>query len=303
MHFRDEDFFSKAREGKLEFDKPIATLTWFQVGGNAKIFFCPDNIQALSEFISEKPKDLPVFVIGAGSNIIVRDGGFDGIIIKLSKNFSKINFVDEDKIEVGASCLVKTLAMHCLEKSIGGLEFLFTIPATVGGAVFMNAGSYGSEIKDILEWVEVIDDKGNILKINSDDLNMTYRSSGMNKNFIIVKACFKGLKEEKSKIFDRMDQFSKARMASQPTRGRTGGSTFKNPSNDKKAWELIDESGCRSWSEGKAIVSEKHCNFLINTSDCKAFELENLGERIRKAVKQKTGINLEWEIKIIGKQI
>lgn len=285
-------------KGKYSFSQPIAPLTWFQVGGVAEVLFKPHDIEDLLNFISEKPQELNLFILGAGSNVLVRDGGINGAVIKLGKNFNNIEYL-EDTVEVGAACLDRTLAMHCLEQGFGGLEFLISIPGTIGGAIAMNAGAYGSEIKDILSWVEIIDNKGKIQRLTPDNLQMTYRNCNLPEGAIVVKAALKGYKADPNQIQEKIQKFLQMRSDSQPTKGRTGGSTFKNP-DTQKAWELIDIAGCRGWREGNAMISEKHCNFLLNLGSCKAANLENLGERVRTEVLLKTGVNLEWEIKRMG---
>ncbi|MCX7338478.1 MAG: UDP-N-acetylmuramate dehydrogenase [Alphaproteobacteria bacterium] len=282
---------------------PLAKVTWFQVGGPADFFYKPQSVDDLSCFLKNKPADLPVFCIGAGSNILVRDGGIRGFVIRLGGAFSAIEF-DGDVVIAGAGCLDRTLAMQCMEKSLGGLEFLVSIPGTIGGAVAMNAGAYGTEIKDILEWAEIMDEQGAIHRVSAAEIPMGYRHGNLPDRSIVIRAAFRGARKPKDEILRLVNDFLQKREETQPTRGRTGGSTFKNPGDhnggQKKAWELIDQAGCRGLTLGGAQISEKHCNFLLNLGNATAADIETLGETVRSRVLDVTGVSLEWEVIRLG---
>lgn len=286
-------------EGRYNFNQKMAQTTWFKVGGPTEIFFKPAHAQDLSHFLKNKPCDLEVLCVGAGSNILVRDQGIQGCVIKLSSGFSEIT-IDGPSVIVGAGCLDRTVVMKCLENGLSGLEFLVGIPGTIGGAVAMNAGAYGSEVKDLLQWVELMDEKGEIYRLTPSELSMSYRHGNLPKGSIALRAAFKCHKENSEIIKNNIDEFLKKREDSQPIRGRTGGSTFKNPDSEAKAWELIDKAGCRGLRVGDAQVSEKHCNFLLNLDAATAKDLEELGELVREKVHQISNIHLEWEIIRLG---
>ncbi len=281
----------------------LANLTRFKVGGTAEIFFKPKDEQDLSYFLSNLPIDIPVTVLGAGSNVIIRDGGIEGVTIKLGKEFNKITFKENSSIiTVGASTLNYSLSKFCLQYSLGGLEFLVGIPGSVGGGISMNAGAYGSEFKDVIHSVEALDRFGNKHLFACRDLDFKYRECGINGFFVFTKAnftCYKGNQEDISK---KMQEINNSRKLTQPINEKTGGSTFRNPANCK-AWRLIDRVGLRGYMLGDAIVSNLHCNFLINNGCASASNLENLGKLIHAEVLAKTAIDLKWEIKIIGKKI
>lgn len=285
--------------GRYTINAKMAEQTWFRVGGPTNVLFRPRDVDDLEAFLKNKPLGIPVTVVGAGSNMLVRDQGIPGVVIRLlGKGFSDIN-VAGTTIEAGAGCLDRTLALKTAEYGIGGLEFLVGIPGTLGGAVRMNAGAYGSEIKDILQWIDAIDPQGTRHRLTIDQLNLTYRHSDLPENWIITRVCLQGFSKNAADIETQLQAFLSAREATQPVRGRTGGSTFKNP-DGHKAWELIDRAGCRGLRQGGAEVSEKHCNFLLNTGTATASDLENLGETVRQKVKKSTGIDLEWEIIRLG---
>ncbi len=287
-------------QGRYAFDQPLATSTWFRVGGPADVIFKPANTDDLQHFLKQKPHDVPVMCVGAGSNILVRDGGVDGCVIRLGAAFSKIE-KNGTTIMVGAGCLDRTLAQQCQQWGLTGLEFLVGIPGSVGGAVAMNAGAYGGEVKDFLQWVEVVDLKGDLHVLTPSDLNMTYRHGNVPEGCIVTRAAFVCDVKDPNHIQQTLDDFLQRREETQPVRGRTGGSTFQNPPN-QKAWELIDTSGCRGLQIGGAQVSEKHCNFLLNLGNATAHDLETLGETVRTRVLEKTGVQLEWEIIRLGKR-
>lgn len=285
--------------GRYTMDAKMAEQTWFRVGGPTDVLFRPRDVEDLENFLKNKPLGIPVTVVGAGSNMLVRDQGISGVVIRLlGKGFSDIN-VTGTTIEAGAGCLDRTLALKTAEYGIGGLEFLVGIPGTLGGAVRMNAGAYGSEIKDVLQWIDAVDTQGVRHRLTTDQLHLTYRHSDLPENWIITRVCLQGFAKNTTDIDRQLQDFLAAREATQPVRGRTGGSTFKNP-DGYKAWELIDRAGCRGLRQGGAEVSEKHCNFLLNTGAATAADLENLGETVRQKVKELTGVDLEWEIIRLG---
>ena len=286
-------------EGRYSFNQKMAQTTWFKVGGPAEVFFKPAHAEDLSNFLKNKPVDLNILCVGAGSNILVRDQGIQGCVIKLGSGFSEIK-TENSNIIVGAGCLNRTVVMRCLEESLSGLEFLVGVPGTIGGAVAMNAGAYGSEVKDLLQWIELMDEKGEIYRLSSSELSMSYRHGNLPEGSIALRAAFKCHQENSQLIKNKIDEFLKKREDSQPIRGRTGGSTFKNPGNGIKAWELVDKAGCRGLRMGDAQVSEKHCNFLLNLNAATAKDLEDLGEMVRKKVHQISNIHLEWEIIRLG---
>ncbi len=284
--------------GEYRFNASLAKSTWFGVGGNADVIFRPLDIDDLADFLKNKPAGLKCLTLGVCSNVIIRDGGFRGCIIRLARSFTETK-CDGDNIIAGAAALDANVARFAAENEIGGLEFLIGVPGTIGGALAMNAGAYGTEINDILVSAKAVDGSGNIIELKNSDFGFTYRKNSLPANLIFVEATLKGRKENKEDILARMKNISETRESTQPVRTKTGGSTFKNP-DGKKAWQLIDDAGLRGYKLGGAMVSDKHCNFLINTGDATAADIENLGEEVRAKVKQKFGVELEWEIKRIG---
>lgn len=295
--------------GRYVFDAVLADQTWFRVGGAADVLFKPADVDDLIYFLNNKP-DIPYWIIGAGSNVLIRDAGIRGIVIRLGRGFSSIDIVD-NHIEVGAAALDRTVALTCAEKGLGGLEFLVGIPGTIGGAVKMNAGCYSTEIKDVLEWADVLDSSGTIHRLRPAELAMTYRHTAIGANQIVLKACFRCHSVDPGEALQKIQSLLSEREDSQPVRGRTGGSTFRNPKDVKgnvspdgidysKAWQLIDLAGCRGLQIGEAQVSTKHCNFLLNVGAAKAADLELLGNTVREKVKETSGIDLQWEIIRMG---
>ena len=285
--------------GTLTHGAPLKDLVWFRAGGAAEILFRPADAEDLVAFLAAKPVDLPVSVIGVGSNLLVRDGGIPGAVVRLSSAFGKIE-TDDKRVRAGAAALDGAVARAAADAGIAGLEFLRGVPGTIGGALKMNAGCYGREIKDVFVEATAIDAKGNKIKLSSTDMNFEYRKArGATDDLIFIEAVFEGTSDDPAAIRARMEELSANREASQPIKSKTGGSTFKNPPGHK-AWQLIDQAGCRGLKIGGAQVSEKHTNFLINTGDATAADLEALGEDVRKRVKEKSGITLEWEIKRVG---
>lgn len=284
--------------GRYSFEVNLSAFTWFQVGGAAFVLYKPEDVFDLQHFLKEKSAELQYFVLGAGSNVLVRDGGYRGAVIKLGKGFSTIT-IENDVLIAGAAALDRTVAMFAMQHQLSGIEFLVTIPGAIGGAVAMNAGCYGFEVKDVLAWVEIVDKLGELRKLYVDDLKMSYRKSVLPEGCVIVRAAFKITPGNAADIQHNTQKYLQMREESQPTKGRTGGSTFKNPI-DAKAWELIDKAGCRGLTMGGAKISEKHCNFMLNTGGASAEELECLGELVRQKVKETSNKNLEWEIIRVG---
>lgn len=285
--------------GRYSFDALLSGQTWFRVGGPADVLFKPIDIEDLQHFLKHRPLGVPVYMIGTGSNMLVRDKGIRGIVIRLGRGFSTIQR-DGYAIEVGAGALDRTVAFTCAQEGIGGLEFLVGIPGSIGGAIRMNAGCYEHEIKDILEWVDLMDLEGNITRLTPNDLNMTYRHTNLTDAHIIIRARLQGYAVDPQESATIVERLLAAREETQPVRGRTGGSTFKNPSHPKKAWQLIDEAGCRGLRIGDAQVSPKHCNFLMNLEEASAKDIENLGNIVKEKVKAHSGIDLSWEIIRLG---
>ena len=277
---------------------PLKDLVWFRAGGNAEILFRPADVDDLATLMAAKNADTRVSVIGVGSNLLVRDGGIPGVVVRLPGVFGKIA-TEGTRVRVGAAALDAAVARAAAEAGIAGLEFLRGIPGTVGGALRMNAGCYGREIKDIFVEATAIDAQGNKLTLTPADMNFVYRKAQLPDDLIFVEAVFEGTKDDPAAIKARMEALVEQRESTQPVKSKTGGSTFKNPPGHK-AWELIDKAGCRGLKRGGAQVSEKHCNFLINTGDATAADIEGLGEEVRARVKGKFGIALEWEIKRVG---
>jgi UDP-N-acetylmuramate dehydrogenase len=276
----------------------LKDLVWFRAGGPAEILFRPADADDLATFLYARTAETRVSVIGVGSNLLVRDGGIPGVVVRLPGAFGKIA-VEGTRIRVGAAALDAAVARAAAEAGIGGLEFLRGIPGTVGGALKMNAGCYGKEIKDIFVEATAIDGKGSKITLSANDMDFAYRKAQVPDNFVFVEAVFEGVKDDPVAVKARMEMLVEQRESTQPVKSRTGGSTFKNPPGHK-AWQLIDEAGCRGLMRGAAQVSEKHCNFLINTGDATAADIEALGEEVRARVKAKSGVELEWEIKRVG---
>lgn len=286
---------------KLRENFDLSKTNWFRVGGSAQYLFKPENTQDLADFLAELPKDIPVTVLGVGSNIIIRDGGIGGVVIKLGREFNYCKLQKDGVcIEVGAATLDINVAVFSAENAVSGLEFLSGIPGTIGGAVRMNAGAYGNDISQILVEAEIVKRDGTIRRLKNADIGFVYRNSNLPKECIVTSVILRGKSGDSEEIATKIEEISRAREETQPIRSRTGGSTFKNPQG-YKAWELIDKAGCRGLTVGGAQVSEKHCNFLINTGNATAADLENLGNEVIKRVFEKTGIKLEWEIKRLGR--
>jgi len=286
--------------GRIRQNADLSKSNWFRVGGTAQWQFKPEDTEDLMQFMGARVNTLPITIFGVGSNIIVRDGGIDGVVIRLGAGFARVS-AEGTQIHAGAACLDVHVAQFACDHGVAGLEFLSGIPGTIGGAVVMNAGAYGREIKDVLIWAEAVDTEGKLHRLSSAELGFRYRGSALPEGWIVTAARLKGESGNPDDIAARIRKIAEERSATQPVRARTGGSTFKNPPG-MKAWELIDKAGCRGLKRGGAQVSELHCNFLINTGEATATDLEELGEEVRKRVKSKCGVELEWEIKRIGKR-
>jgi UDP-N-acetylmuramate dehydrogenase len=285
--------------GRLLANQPLAELTWFRVGGPAQVLFTPADQDDLAYFLKNLPDDVPVYVVGVGSNLIVRDGGLPGLVIRLSPRGFGETGAAGDVVSAGAAALDKRVAETAAAAGLAGLEFLFGIPGSIGGALRMNAGANGAETKDILIDATGIDRKGNQLTFGNAEMKFVYRNCGVDPSVIFTSARFRGTAAAEAAVRARMNEVQQHRETAQPIREKTGGSTFKNPPGDS-AWKLIDAAGCRGLRIGDAQVSEMHCNFLINTGNATGHDIEALGETVRARVKQNSGIELHWEIKRIG---
>ena len=294
----------KIKFGKnLIINENLSKYNWFNLGGPAEIFFRPqDKDQLLSFLVELKKTNIKIHVLGAGSNTLIRDLGIKGVVIKLGSKFSETKIIEKDTIRVGASTLDKTVSNFAKDNNISGLEFLSCIPGSIGGAVIMNSGCYGSEISGILKSISVIDIESVEEKIiNRDEIDFQYRGTNLPKKYIITSAVLKGNISEKKLIESKQNEMIEKKKKSQPSKIKTGGSTFKNDSNNK-AWKLIKESGCDKLFVGDAKISDKHCNFFINNGKATASDIEKLINKVKEEVKIKTGVNLELEIKIVGNE-
>ena len=285
--------------GELVADAPLAPLTWFRVGGPAEVMFRPADADDLAAFLAGCPADVPVTIIGVGSNLLVRDGGVPGVVIRLGRPFMNVEIAKGNRVRAGTAALDVAVARAAQEAGIAGLEFYRGIPGSIGGALRMNGGAYGRETRDVLIEAVAIDRAGKRHVLSNAEMHYSYRHCGAPDDLIFVEALFQGTPGDKSEIQARMDEITASREATQPIRTRTGGSTFKNP-DGHKSWQLIDAAGCRGLTRGGAQVSELHCNFLINTGAASAADIEDLGEEVRARVKSQSGVTLEWEIRRIG---
>ena len=295
--------FSKNIKGKLKFDYCLKNHTWFNIGGNAKIFFVPETLSELRDFLLNIKKDHNnLFIMGAGSNLLISDNTKDRIFIKLGKNFNKLSLTKDNVVIAGCSILDKNVSDFACENHLSGLEFLSCIPGTVGGGIRMNSGCFGTEFKDVLLSVQVMDFSGRVHTINSKDVNFDYRKTDLPKNLIFLSASFKTHKKRRNEIIENIHKLKERKKNSQPLRVKTGGSTFKNPINqsEKKVWELIKESVDNQVSFGDAKISEKHSNFFINSKNASFENMYNLINFVKSKVKKKTGITLELELEIVN---
>lgn len=297
----DDQLLSRLPEvrGRLIANADLGKQSWFRVGGPAEVLFKPADLEDLQNFLKQRPEDIPLTVLGVASNLIIRDGGIPGVTIRLLKDFTKIECLDDQHLKTGAGATDRSLAMAACKHGIGDLEFFSGIPGTIGGAVRMNAGCYGRETKDALVEASCLDRQGNLHTVTPDSLNMQYRHTDLPEDWIVTSAIFKGRPAAISDIEARLAEIRQKREEAQPIREKTGGSTFANPHPDS-SWQLIDAAGCRGLSHGGAQISEKHCNFMINTGNASALDLEQLGEMVRKRVFDHAGTWLRWEIKRIG---
>jgi UDP-N-acetylmuramate dehydrogenase len=285
--------------GRLVANQSLAELTWFRVGGPAQVLFMPEDEADLALFLARLPSETPVTLVGLGSNLIVRDGGVPGVVIRLGRGFSEIKIEPGHRIRTGAAVPDVKVARAAQEAAIAGLAFYRGIPGAIGGALRMNGGAYGGETKDVLIEARGVHRAGRIHVFSNADMGYTYRHCGVADDVIFTQALFQGAPGDPVEIAAAMDQITESREATQPIKSRTGGSTFKNPP-EAKAWQLIDAAGCRGLVVGDAQVSEMHCNFLINRGNATAADIETLGETVRARVKAMSGVELEWEIKRIG---
>ncbi len=285
--------------GRLLPNQPLAEFTWFRVGGPAQALFMPEDEADLAYLLGNLPPDIPVTVIGLGSNLIVRDGGVRGVVIRLGRGFGEVNVEAGARIRAGTAVPDVKVSRAAQEASIAGLAFMRGIPGAVGGALRMNAGAYGRETKDALVEARGVDRRGRVRVFSNTDMQYSYRHCGAPDDVVFTQALFQGAPGDPAEIAAAMDKITEAREATQPIKSRTGGSTFKNPPGHK-AWQLIDAAGCRGLKVGDAQVSEMHCNFLINLGAATAADIETLGETVRARVRDNSGVELEWEIKRIG---
>lgn len=285
--------------GKVEQHGSLADFIWFRTGGPAEWLVRPDDVPSLAAFLAALDPEVPVLPVGVGSNLIVRDGGVPGVVVRLPKAMAKVTIEPGNRVRTGGAAMGITVASAARDAGIAGLEFLRGIPGTVGGAVRMNAGAYGRDTSDILVEVTVVLRDGAIETWPAERLGYTYRHSELPAGAVVVEALFEGVPGDPATIGAEMDRIAAEREASQPLRSRTGGSTFKNPDGDK-AWALVDAAGCRGLRRGDAQVSEKHCNFLLNLGEATSADIEALGEEVRAKVKAQSGVELEWEIQRVG---
>ena len=284
--------------GRLIANQSLAELTWFRVGGPAQILFMPEDEDDLAYFLTNLPPEIPVTVVGLGSNLIVRDGGVPGVGIRLGRGFGDIA-IEDLNLRAGAAVPDVKVARAAQEAGLSGLSFLRGIPGSIGGALRMNGGAYGREVKDALVEARAVDRAGKVHRLSNSDMGFSYRHCSVSGDYVFTQALFRAERGDPAVIAAEMDKITESREATQPIKSRTGGSTFKNPPG-QKAWQLIDAAGCRGLRVGDAQVSEMHANFLINLGDATAADIETLGETVRQRVKDTSGVELEWEIKRIG---
>ena len=301
MNIDDIEKYSNKFTGKIYFDYDISKLNWFNIGGKAAIYFKPETLKDLTSFLSTYKQRGKIFLVGAGSNVLFKDEKYEGAIVKLSKNFSNISLLKDNIIVAGSAVLDKNISEYAMQNSIGGFEFLSCIPGTVGGGIRMNSGCFDKEFKDILISVQAIEKSGKVITIPANDIIFSYRSCNLSKDIIFLSASFKGKKKDRKKIEEEIKFLKNKKKISQPTRVKTGGSTFKNPKDqtNKKVWELIKQSVPLNYNVGNAAISEKHCNFLINKGNASYKDMKNLIDYIKKCVCSKTGIKLDLEIVLV----
>ena len=292
----------KKISGQILFDESLSKHSWFNLGGPAKVIFKPKNLNELSIFLKNCKEFNKIKVLGAGSNTLIRDGGFDGVIIKLGKSFSHLSLLGQNMLIAGASALDKNVSNFALENSLSGFEFLSCIPGTIGGGIRMNSGCYGEDISKILISVQVMDLSGKLKVVHSSDIKFSYRGCNLDNSLVFISATFKGKNDSNPNIQKKIINLVERKKKDQPSKIKTCGSTFKNPENNK-AWSLIKDSGCAGMKVGDAYISEKHCNFFVNKGNAKSQDLENLIYQVKSKVFNKTGIKLELELEIIGEKL
>jgi UDP-N-acetylmuramate dehydrogenase len=297
-----ESNFIKKLDGNFRMNVKLSNYSWFNLGGNAEYFYkARDKNQLIKFLIEAKKKKLKTTILGAGSNILFRDKGVKGVVIKLGNGFSYTNLQEKDIVVAGAATLDRKVADFAKENSLENLEFLSCIPGSIGGAIIMNSGCYENDISKVLLSIQAIDkNKLTEIELKKEDINFSYRGTNLSDDLIIISAKFKCIVGKKDKIEKKQSNYIKKKKLSQPNQIKTCGSTFKNISEEKKAWMLIKQSGCENYKEGDALISKKHCNFFVNNGNAKASDIEKLIEKVKKRVFEKTGVNLELEIKIIG---
>ncbi|PCI86791.1 MAG: UDP-N-acetylenolpyruvoylglucosamine reductase [Hyphomicrobiales bacterium] len=288
--------------GKYKQDADLGKLTWFRVGGAADVLYTPEDEADLIDFLQNRPADLPIMLIGMGSNMLVRDGGVAGVVIKLGRGFGKAEVIGDKRILAGAGMSDARVAKVAYDAGLGGFAFLKGVPGAIGGALRMNAGAHGAEVKDILVECRALDMNGDVHIFSLDDMGFDYRHCGVPDDYIFISAVFEGVPMAQDVIKAEMDKVTDLREAAQPIKSRTGGSTFKNP-DDKSAWKYVDEAGFRGQINGGAQVSEMHTNFLINMGEASATDIEDLGDMVKAKVKADTGTDLHWEIKRVGRKL
>jgi len=286
--------------GKLKAGAPLKDFTWFRAGGPAEVLYSPADEADLAYFMKGTPTDIPVTIIGLGSNLLVRDGGIEGVVIRLGRGFGEIAVEEGSRLRVGAAVPDVKVARAAADAGIAGLSFYRGIPGCVGGALRMNGGAHGRETREVVVEARAVDREGKVHVFQVAELHYEYRHCGVPDDLIFTEALFQGEPGEPAKILAEMDGIAAYREQAQPIKSRTGGSTFKNPPGEKKAWQLIDAAGCRGLAVGDAKVSEMHCNFLINEGNATGADIEKLGETLRARVKETSGVELEWEIKRLG---
>jgi UDP-N-acetylmuramate dehydrogenase len=286
--------------GRWQRDVPLAPRTWLRAGGPAEVIFQPADADDLAQFLAARPVGVAVTPIGVASNLLVRDGGIEGVVVRFTGPLAAIN-TEGDRLRIGAGATDRSIAIHAMQAGLSGLEFFIGIPGTLGGAIRMNAGAFGGETAAVVEAVIVLDAEGRRHELSQAELGFGYRHSALPADWVVIEAVLKGVPGDAVAVRARMAAIKAEREASQPLRVATGGSTFKNPAGDRKAWQLIDAAGCRGLRHGRATVSEKHCNFLINTGGARAAEIETLGELVRARVLAHSGVSLDWEIHRIGR--
>ena len=293
----------KKFSGSISPNVKLSKYSWFNLGGPAELFFKPDNKEELIEFLKNTKNNLKITILGAGSNTLIRDEGVKGVVIKLGSNFSKIKLINQDIIEVGAATLDRKISNFAKENGIGNLEFLSCIPGSIGGAVIMNSGCYNNDISKVLLSIKAIDIKECKEKhISREEIKFIYRGTSLPSDLIITSVKLKGEIADKKKIEEKQFKMIEKKKLSQPSQIKTCGSTFKNYNNEKKAWQLIKETGCDNFSVGDAVISKKHCNFFVNNGNAKSSDIEKLINKVKQTVIDKTGVNLELEIKIVGEK-